>query len=203
MSTEVSRIPSLSTASSRQPSDADGSFAHHGFWAPGVRLFRKVPFSQKAQIVSLLFLLPLLLVTVKLLRTKQAAIERLTKDRAGVAALKAHTGVLGGVLEARNATRATLGGFAGQAPYAGACERTDKALLAFSATVAADEAPLGLKPSLDKLSAAWRETSSAQNGVRADGRTVFGRASEASVKLIGLLPERTELLLDSHPVALT
>ena len=37
-----------------------GFFAHHGVWAPGVRLFRQLRFSAKAMIISLAFTLPLL-----------------------------------------------------------------------------------------------------------------------------------------------
>ncbi len=41
------------------PADA-GFFAHHGLWAPGVRLFRRLRFSAKAVIISLAFVVPLL-----------------------------------------------------------------------------------------------------------------------------------------------
>ena len=37
-----------------------GFFAHHGIWAPGVRLFRGVNFAAKALIISLSFMLPML-----------------------------------------------------------------------------------------------------------------------------------------------
>jgi methyl-accepting chemotaxis protein len=37
-----------------------GFFAHHGLWAPGVRLFRQLRFASKAAIISLAFLLPTL-----------------------------------------------------------------------------------------------------------------------------------------------
>jgi methyl-accepting chemotaxis protein len=37
-----------------------GFFAHHGIWAPGVRLFRTLRFTAKAAIISLAFMLPLL-----------------------------------------------------------------------------------------------------------------------------------------------
>jgi methyl-accepting chemotaxis protein len=41
-------------------SDADqGYFAYHGFWAPGIRLFRGLGFAAKALVVSLCFVLPL------------------------------------------------------------------------------------------------------------------------------------------------
>ena len=37
-----------------------GFFAHHGLWAPGVRLFRQLRFATKALIISLAFMLPML-----------------------------------------------------------------------------------------------------------------------------------------------
>ena len=42
------------------PAAAGGFFAHHGFWAPGVRLFRALSFATKAVIISLVFVLPFL-----------------------------------------------------------------------------------------------------------------------------------------------
>ncbi|MDP2007876.1 MAG: methyl-accepting chemotaxis protein [Rubrivivax sp.] len=40
---------------------ADGGFfAHHGIWAPGVRLFRALHFASKALIISLAFMVPML-----------------------------------------------------------------------------------------------------------------------------------------------
>ena len=47
------------TASTRTPG-SDGFFAHHGIWAPGVRLFRALNFASKAVIISLAFMLPML-----------------------------------------------------------------------------------------------------------------------------------------------
>jgi methyl-accepting chemotaxis protein len=38
----------------------DGFFAHHGLWAPGVRLFRSLRFGAKALIISLSLIIPLL-----------------------------------------------------------------------------------------------------------------------------------------------
>jgi methyl-accepting chemotaxis protein len=42
------------------PARGSGFFAHHGIWAPGVRLFRRLGFSAKAVIISLAFMLPML-----------------------------------------------------------------------------------------------------------------------------------------------
>ena len=43
-----------------RPSGDDGFFAHHGIWAPGIRLFRSLRFASKALIISLAFMVPLL-----------------------------------------------------------------------------------------------------------------------------------------------
>jgi methyl-accepting chemotaxis protein len=42
------------------PPASGGFFAHHGIWAPGVRLFRRMGFSTKALTISLAFMLPML-----------------------------------------------------------------------------------------------------------------------------------------------
>ncbi len=58
----MSAVPLADTAFASRPaasSDA-GFFAHHGLWAPGVRLFRALRFSAKAMIISLAFVAPLL-----------------------------------------------------------------------------------------------------------------------------------------------
>jgi methyl-accepting chemotaxis protein len=60
----MSEISSGSAWSAPGPVGADprpdaGFFAHHGVWAPGVRLFRSVGFRLKAVIISLCFLVPL------------------------------------------------------------------------------------------------------------------------------------------------
>ena len=47
-----------------------GFFAHHGIWAPGVRLFRSLRFSAKAATISLAFMLPMLGLLGWLLQTQ-------------------------------------------------------------------------------------------------------------------------------------
>jgi len=47
-----------------------GFFAHHGAWAPGVRLFRNLRFAAKALIISLAFTVPLLALLAWLLTTQ-------------------------------------------------------------------------------------------------------------------------------------
>jgi len=54
------------TGSASSASDV-GYFAYHGLWAPGVRLFRKLRFTSKVVIISLVFMLPTLAMVAWLL----------------------------------------------------------------------------------------------------------------------------------------
>lgn len=50
------------------PERVPGFFAHHGLWAPGVRLFRRINFSVKALIISVALTVPLLVLLALQLR---------------------------------------------------------------------------------------------------------------------------------------
>jgi methyl-accepting chemotaxis protein len=65
--------------------DQSGFFAHHGFWAPGVRLFRNLGFRAKAALISLMFILPLAVIGSAYLREAQAERQRAARELAGVA----------------------------------------------------------------------------------------------------------------------
>lgn len=58
-------------------------FAHHGFWAPGVRVFRQLRFSAKAVLISLFCILPMLCIIGWLLLSQyqQARQERMEATR--------------------------------------------------------------------------------------------------------------------------
>lgn len=64
MTTNSSTCPSFTNASGIEKSGADGFFTHHGIWAPGVRVFRRLKFSAKALIISIAFTAPTLGVLV-------------------------------------------------------------------------------------------------------------------------------------------
>lgn len=57
MSQALPAVASCRTVDTRDRSG--GFFAHHGIWAPGVRLFRRLTFAAKAMIISLAFTVPL------------------------------------------------------------------------------------------------------------------------------------------------
>ena len=55
----LSAAPSLAPPQPPHKVPADAFFTHHGFWAPGVRLFRTLRFTAKALIISAAFMLPM------------------------------------------------------------------------------------------------------------------------------------------------
>jgi len=58
-------------------------FRFHGFWAPGVRLFRNLNFAAKALLVSLAFATPLAVLLHAYLSGVQATIAAARIERAG------------------------------------------------------------------------------------------------------------------------
>ena len=81
------------TASCRSQPGAGGFFAHHGIWAPGVRLFRALRFSAKASIISLAFVVPLLALVVWQLMNES---DRAMKSRAD--ATRQHVEIAHGII---------------------------------------------------------------------------------------------------------
>ena len=63
-------LPVAAAPGSATPSARAGFFAHHGIWAPGVRLFRELSFTRKAVVISLAFMLPMLGLLGWLLKTQ-------------------------------------------------------------------------------------------------------------------------------------
>jgi methyl-accepting chemotaxis protein len=173
-----------------------GFFQHHGIWAPGVRLFRKLQFRSKALIVSSMFLLPLMLLAHALWGTTQETIDFAHKERLGVATMRVLHPVFEGVLEVRNATRATLGGHDATSDYRAARLRTDAAIAMLQRVVLADGDPFALQSSVAKLESAWQATVASANGVDDKGRTVFGPVTEALVEILSKVGDDSNLVLD-------
>ncbi len=67
----------------------DGFFAHHGVWAVGVRLFRRLNFGAKASLITLSFLVPLLLLSGAYYRTSQHTLDFAHGELAGVQMVQA------------------------------------------------------------------------------------------------------------------
>lgn len=82
------------TAASRNSRPSGGFFAHHGLWAPGVRVFRQLGFAAKATIISLAFLIPLVGLLLWQLHS-----QNLNAVDARKAATRQHVEIAVGVLE--------------------------------------------------------------------------------------------------------
>ncbi len=61
-----------------------GFFEHHGVWAPGVRLFRRMQFKAKAAIVTAAFLIPIVVLALSYYGAKSSSIEFSAKEHLGV-----------------------------------------------------------------------------------------------------------------------
>lgn len=55
---------------------------------------------------------------------------------------------------------------------------------------------LELRSEFDKLKAAWAETAKSNKGVDGEGRTVFGPVTTSIVKLLNLIGDNSNLVLD-------
>jgi methyl-accepting chemotaxis protein len=171
-------------------------FRHHGVWAPGVKLFRRLQFKSKAAIISAVFLLPLVLVSVALWQAKQEVIEFAEKERLGIAVYSPLGEFYGSLTRVRNATRAMLGGHDAKADYEAGRVSADKALADFDKRLTESGDPLRLREHFDKVRGAWNNTAAASNGVDDKGRTVFGPVMEATRELLNHLGDDSNLVLD-------
>lgn len=174
-------------------------FRHHGVWALGVRLFRRLSFRLKAACISLAFGLPIVLLSLSFWQAQQEALETVRKERAGVRLMAQAKPLLLSLLEVRNATRALLGGHQpAEADLASGRRRVDEALARLAQGSREDLAALGLAPRLQALQAAWAQTAQAPQGVDEQGRTVFGPVAAAVVELLQGIGDNSRLVLDAE-----
>jgi len=115
MHATMSSAPALPMPAARPDDNSSGFFAHHGLWAPGVRLFRQLRFSAKAMIISLAFTLPLLgmLAALQYSAFQQAMQARMDATRQHVEIAHglivfAHAQVAGGQLKQEEAQQKVL-----------------------------------------------------------------------------------------------
>ena len=173
-----------------------GFFAHHGFWAPGVRLFRALSFRAKALTISMVFALPIVLLAGSLHMNVAAQVDFASAEREGVRDLASFIRILHGVVEARAATRAMLGGHDASAQYASGRARVDKALAEFKQDLDRRGDPLALAPRLTTLKGAWDATAQASKGVDSQGRNVFGPVTRSAIEFLEAIGDNSKLVLD-------
>ena len=171
------------------PEDSEsGYFRHHGFWAPGVRLFRALRFRAKAGLISLVFILPTLFVSMQYFNGKADSIAFSASERVGVTYLKEALPVLQAMQRQRRL--AVLEAVAGTAPpdLAEARAQVESAMEKLAVVETAHGAALGTQ----KAHAALLEKARALPSAGAGMGKVFEGHSEAVAKVMELISAATD-----------
>ena len=171
-------------------------FRHHGIWAPGVRLFRRMQFKSKAGIICAVLLAPLAMVSWALWQAKQDVIDFAEKERAGIAVMAHAAHFLNELTNSRNAARAIAGGHDAKADLATARSQADVALAEVEKHLTASGDPLAVRPSFDKLKTAWAATAAAPTALDAEGRTVYGPVVTQMQEFLVRIGDDSNLVLD-------
>jgi len=175
-----------------RPSRGD-FFAHHGPWAPGVRLFRTLNFNAKALIVSTVFLVPIALLAWTFLSSNSEATEFSAKERIGVAYLRDVVPLV------KLAQTYRLHALQSRARGGATAElaRARQALEAQMAKVDAADAAMGADLGTSKSVAAVKSAAEAAANAGADNAFALHTAHvDAIMALIGQATDGSNLTLD-------
>jgi methyl-accepting chemotaxis protein len=180
----------------REPRSANSLLAAHGLWSPGVHLMRNIRFGTKALLIVLVLVIPLAFLFYVQFSKHMEDSAFTTAERNGVAHIKKYVPIMTGILKTRNATRSSLGGFEGSSFYQAGRKEVDASLAEMRDFVQKNGDPLKLSSGLEALNRAWQDTASVPNGVGSDGRTVFGKVTEASLKVLVDISDNSNITLD-------
>ena len=174
-----------------------GFFAHHGMWAPAVRLFRNLRFPSKVGVILLMLLFPMTLLLVLEIRNAKDLLARTERQRQGVEALQAFTPLTSDLIHTRNSTRALIGGYDAAVAYKTSREAADQKFATFTHFLQRTGDSLGLREDFEKLQSAWVLTAESKGGLDASGKnTVFVPVTDAAVKLLQKIQDSSGLSLD-------
>jgi methyl-accepting chemotaxis protein len=173
-----------------------GAFNAHGIWAPGVMAMRRVSFKIKALVISAVFLVPIVWMSVASFFYLEEQVRFTSGERMGVAAMQRFVPAYAGLLELRNATRAGVGGFDTQNDYRAAQDKVARAIAEFERAMQTEFAPLALQAAFADFKKAFDEIKGSTTGVDASGRTVFGTITAASTVLLQQIADNSKLVLD-------
>jgi len=168
-----------------------------GVWALGMHLMGRVNFTVKAIIICTAFLIPIGFMLFDGYVTKMANLEFTQKERIGARYLKTFAPVLNGLVDARNATRAGLGGGLDTVnDYTAARQRMTVGLSDLEKKVTDGGDPFGLTPEISKFKSELDATASSKDGTDGKGRTVFGPVTKAASDLLIKIGDGSGLALD-------
>lgn len=171
-------------------------FGVHGLWGPGVLLMRGINFKFKALIIIAIFLVPILWLCGTGYENLDSQVKFTSKERMGVAAMKKFIPAYLGLIEMRNATRASLGGLDTSSDYSSASDKVARALVDFENSMTAEFSELELTKAFSEFKQAFEATRKSSNGLDASGRTVFGPVTSASSTLLQSIADNSNLVLD-------
>lgn len=174
----------------------DSLFSVHGVWAPGVKLMRNLGFGTKAAIISLIFLLPIFLVSVFFTITQIDQIKFSSKERIGLNVMRQFVPIYQGVLQAQNASIAASGGFDGQSRFESGRAKANSALIAFDKFLNDSNDELHIKPEFDKLKSEWASTAKFTGGADDSARAVFDPTISAVLAVFNKIGDNSNLILD-------
>lgn len=168
-----------------------------GLLGPGVLLMQRLRIPSKFALMGISLLLPAAVLLWLVVVQTQADLSKTRNELAGASVLRGLVPVLHQVINVRNAARAKAGGFepAGAA-YTAQRADVDQAVNAFVSGLERDGDPLGVLPTARELQSAWSATASASFGLGPDGRSVFGKVTEATISILREVSERSDLAVD-------
>ncbi|HSW05946.1 methyl-accepting chemotaxis protein [Aquabacterium sp.] len=165
-------------------------FRYHGFWAPGIRLFRQLGFRAKAVIISLVFTVPIAALSWSYYTDKAASIGFSAKERIGVVYGRELMPLLDLLQQQR------LQALTGKAADATAL---NKAIADQFSKLEAAEKASGSELGTDKAFAKFRQSADAvaKPAADADGRmAAHSQRIQALLDLLGMSTDGSNLTLD-------
>jgi methyl-accepting chemotaxis protein len=166
-------------------------------FAPGVRLMGNMQFGGKALLITLILSIPIFILGWASFSDYRDKSDANYAELSGVQMLGANVLLNQQLVIARNATRATLGGFEASQSYKEARHKADQLFAQTDKDLERSGDPLKLQARLSELRKIWDTTALSANGLDTTGQsTVFGPVAEASIDFLQLISDHSGLVLD-------
>jgi len=173
------------------------AFTVHGVWTPGVMLMRGISFKVKALIISLIFVIPIALSTLFLVKTLNEQVVFSELERVGVAYLQALHPVSEQLVRLRRAMVLQVAGASAQPEVAAARSALQERLAGLQKAQAQSGADLKTGDSFSALQKAVSELPAGIEGLNLDGLLErFEPVMEAVHELSGRVLDQSNLILD-------
>jgi signal transduction histidine kinase/CheY-like chemotaxis protein len=177
--------------------NAPRSFDIRKLLEPGVRLMRNLPFSTKAGVITLVFLIPILLLGSAAVVDYLDRSEFTQHELHGMQLLQSFAPLNQQLVLARNTTRARLGGFDALADYTASRARADALFTQIDRELSHSGDPHDLRSALTALRHKWEDTASTAMQTEGEAKqTVFVPVTEASIEFVQQISDRSGIILD-------